>query len=1080
MAYNIYPAVSPTSIAGGASSGFIPFAQFALGQFDPPDGNGRVSFFIRVLQLGGGAAAPALTLRHVNGPDTVTVPLTVGAGNTTFFFADFTQGVAGAISVAGQPVYRIQLAVPTGKVGVGTWSLQIGNNNAGAHEYMWVVGSNNAQSQQPWLFIEAGAGDFFAQNDCQVLVNGTDQLDIVLRNYGTAAITVNGGGANVVLGNFTVQSVPTTIPIGGSDTVTVVFDAPATPGISSVLWDVDYVSTPPGADSPAPQDSVGLSCRHARVEVVYVADASGSMARTPEGTIPGAGESSRWQLMVDAVGNLMGELVGFASGAGTAKVLMFPDITGITPGGSPADALTQRLIHDGDIQASLPADVDAAFGAFLPLPGMAGTAIIEAVIAAMDDHFDTDPTAVARNRRTLVLLTDGSNTHGRPLSTLLPGGSHAGLLAARNITVVGVAYGRDDVTDPFHVDHALVTDIAALTADGAALIASDTTTTSLNQAFTKAAAKGLCVGVVIDPKGVLTDKARHAYHPVCITRYDRAVSFVVNWPRKADEPTIELRRPDGVVITEKDADLDANITYDRSKQRKIITVQHKYLGDPSDPGNTRYGAWVLHVFAGDKAKPPIPYEWGVLADSGARLKIDVADDVVFAGQPIELSARFTLNGLPVANAAITLRATVPVESRVNLLALAQLPEDAKKKAKDELKGEDVTGVDIKARAAVIAKFKFPSKGDSERTITVPFKDAGNGVYRATLPNTAVQGRYELAISALAEVDGCCLCREHGVTVRVTPRPEPELSALTFQTVLEGNLAITTISVTPKDRFGNLVLIDPLANDFVAITSDEREVKFRTPLTTEFDGTYRRVVEHDPGKPPRIDVRVGEVLVFDDVPVPVEGKLSWMERVVQHDRGKEAQPGINRHPLAEHALGNAFSKPKDEFLSLGAGGVVILGAKELIFRPKELTIFVQPDEELRPYQIDVLAGVRDQKPTWITLGKSKGLTERFLMPALPTEPAATPTLTAPVVSPVSSIGRLAPTARPVTVQPAATPTAVLRPVTDVRDLASRLSPVLGWSVHAVRIVDLSLDMFGTAGQPSATPGVSIRGVGYVPW
>jgi hypothetical protein len=1080
VAYNIYPAVSPVSIAGAASSGAIPFAQFPLGQLDPPVA-GRASMFIRVLQLGGGPA-PAFTLSHASGTGPATVSPIVGNGDTSFFFPDFSTGIATAIAIAGQPVFQIRLAIPTGKVGTGTWSLQIGNADAGAHEYMWVVGTNEPQSQQPWLFIESGAGDFFVHNDCQVLVNGNDSLDLVLRNYGTAAIALNGGGANVVLGNFTVQSVPTSIPIGGSDTVTVVFSAPGVPGISSQTWNVDYVHTAPGADSPAPQDSVGLSARHARVEVVYVADASGSMARTPEGDIPGAGESSRWQLMIDAVGNLMGELVGFANNAGTAKVLMFPDITGITPVGPPADALTQLLIHDSDIKPSLPADVDAAFAPFLPLPGKAGTAIIEAVIAAMDNHFDSDPTAVERNRRTLVLLTDGSNTHGRPLSTLLPGGSHAGLLAARNITVIGVAYGRDDVSDPFHVDHALVAAIAAQTSDGAALIASDETTTSLNQAFTKAAAKGLCVGVIIDPKGLLTDKARHAYHPVCITRYERRVSFVVNWARNADAPTIELRRPDGVVITEQDADLDADITYDRGPQRKIITLQQKYLGDPNAPGNTRYGAWTLHVFAADKAKIPIPYEWGVLADSGARLKIDVADDTVFAGEPIEISARFTVNGLPVANAAITLRATVPTESSVNLLARAQLPEDAKKRAREELAGEDVTGVGVKARAAVIGKFKFPDKGESERVITVPFKDTGNGVYRATLPNTAVQGRYELAISGLADVDGCCLCREHACTVRVTPRPEPERSALTFQTVLEGNLAVTTISVTPQDRFGNLVLIDPVANDFVAITGDDREGRFRGPLTTEFDGTYRRVLEHDPARPPRIDVRVGEILLFDDVPVPVEQKLSWMERVVQFDRGKEAQPNINQHARPEHALGNAFSKPKDEFLSLGAGGVVILGAKELIFRPKEFVVFVQPDVELRPYQIDVLAGVRDQKPTWLTLGKSKGLTERFPMPPLP-GPEPVLVAPAPVVTPapspvISPIGRLGAVARPLATQP--TPTAVVRPVGDLRDLASRLAPVLGWNVHAVRIIDLSHDMYGTANQPSATPGASVRGVGYVPW
>jgi hypothetical protein len=1083
LAYNMYPAALPLPIAGGGSSGFFDFAQFAAGELAPPDALGRVNMFLRVVQIGGGAN-PSLTLRHTEGLDVTTVPLTIGSSSTFFFPGAGGSGVVTTAAILGQPVYRFQLGIPQDKIGDGTWSLQITNNNGDQRLYTWIVATSQAQSQQPWLFIAGGAGDFFARNDCQVLVNDMDQVDMELHNYGTAAINFNGGGADVVLGGFTVQSVPTTIPIGSSDSVTVQFNAPAGPGISSETWPVDYVHSPPaGAPGSATlQDSVELSAQHAAVEVVYVADASGSMAYTPEGTIPGAGESPRWQFMVDAVGNLMSELVGFASGAGKARVLMFPDISGITPAGPPADALTQRLIFDGDITPTLSADVDAALAAFNPLPGKAGTAIIEAVVAAMDNHFDNDPDAIARNRRTLVLMTDGSNTHGRPLSTLLPGGSHAGLLAARNINVVGVAYGRDDVTSPFHVDHALVADIAAQTADGATLIASDETTTSLNQAFTKAAASGLCVTVVIDPAGVLTDKAPHAYHGVCIGRHDRRVSFVVNWARNAEQPTIELRRPDGVIITEKDAEQDAYIIYDRGKHRKTITLLPKYL-HKANKSNSAYGCWALHVFVGEKSRPPIPYEWGVLADTGARLKIRLDDETVFAGQPIDVSATFTVNGRPVDNAAITLRATVPTESRVNMLALAEVPEDAKKRAKEELKGEDVTGIDIKARAAVIGKVEFPPIKDTQRVITVPFKDTGEGVYRATLPSTAVQGRYELAIVGLADVNGDCVRREHASSVKVIPRPEPELSVLTFDTVRDKDIAVTTISVTPRDRFGNLVLVDPAANDFVAITSDDRKLKFRTPLYTDFDGTYRRQVEHHPDEPPRIDVRVGEVLLFDDVRVPADSKLSWMERVVQFDRGKDYK-GTNKHPNPEHALGSAYQKAKDEFLSLGGGGAVLLGTKEQIFRAKEFMVFVHPDEPRRAYQIDVLAGADDRKPAWITLGKSKGESERFPMPPLSApEPTGTPVLTKPgltVPLKESLASRLSTIARPVAVvQP--TPVAVLRPRPAIDDLLTRLpSTVKGWSVHAVRIIDLSNEIYGPTGKPSDTPGVSVRGIGYVPW
>ncbi|WP_428269709.1 hypothetical protein [Haliangium sp.] len=1070
MAYNIYPSVSPLTLAAGGSSGLIGFAKHPLGSLDPPDGNNRVSLYVRVIQLGGSAVSPSFDLHNDNGAG-VTVPVTANGSTTTFFIPGVGPSArVTAIKIFGEPVYRLQIEIPAGDYGTGNWSLSVNNDDAVSHEYMWVVGSNNSESQQPWLFIEADAGDFFTAHGCHVRVGDTDNLDIQIRNVGTTSVTITDASP-LVLGNFELTGIPPSLPLEGSALVTATFTAPSVPGISSETWNVGYTHTPAGADSPAPQDSVILSARHAAVEVVYVADASGSMARTPEGDLPGAGEDTRWDLMVDAVGNLMGELTGFADGAGTARVLIFPDISSITPTDPPADPLTQLLIHSGPIDPGLPGAVDTAFAAQTPISGKAGTAIIEAVIEAIENHFDTDPDAVQHNRRVLVLLTDGSNTHGRPLSTLLPGGTHAGEIAARNIHVVGVAYGRDDVTTPFHVDHGLVADIVAQAAGGATMIASDVTTKSLNEAFTDAAAAGLCGVVLADPKGVLTEKAKDGFHGVFISRYERRVGFVVNWPRQATPPTIELRRPDGKVITEKDAKAEADISYDEGRQRKLITLQPKFLGDPDDPGNPNFGPWILHVFAGEEFKPPVPYEWGVLADSSARLQIDIEDDTVFAGEPIDIEARFTVGGRPAVGVAATIQVALPAESAVNALARAVVKEDDTKRAKEKLAGADVTGIDIKAEAAKIGKVKLPSNEQLGRTVTVPLVDAdGDGVYRASLLDTAVPGRYELGIAAILHVDGGCIRREHRRTIKVTPRPDPERTELIFKTALEKDVAVTTISVTPTDRFGNLFLVDPAVDDFVSITSDDREARFRGPVTTDFDGTYRREVEHDPERPPPIDVKVGTVLLFDDARIPVKQKLLWMTRVVSFTEGKEAKPGINKHDQAKAALCDATAKPADEFLALGAGGSVTLAAAARMFRCKHLEVFVHEDRPLRPYRVDVLVGRPRGRPRWVTVGKSRGITQRFRLPLVkPVPPKPIPPVPPVIVrpGPVITTGpviRVGP--RLGANQPGAT--------------AARPIAMQAWGIHAVRVVDLSMRIEEADGSACATPGVSIRGVGYLPW
>ena len=106
-------------------------------------------------------------------------------------------------------------------------------------------------------------------------------------------------------------------------------------------------------------------------------------------------------------------------------------------------------------------------------------------------------------------------------------------------------------------------------------------------------------------------------------------------------------------------------------------------------------------------------------------------------------------------------------------------------------------------------------------------------------------------------------------------------------------------------------------------------------------------------------------------------------------GAEARRGANQHTKPEIALGDVFRRTPDDFVSLGMGGVLIVtfGDQQIVpASDNDVTVFVRPDEDLRPYLVE--AFVPASKPTlprplpdslggkWVLLGESNGTTESF--------------------------------------------------------------------------------------------------------
>jgi hypothetical protein len=99
--------------------------------------------------------------------------------------------------------------------------------------------------------------------------------------------------------------------------------------------------------------------------------------------------------------------------------------------------------------------------------------------------------------------------------------------------------------------------------------------------------------------------------------------------------------------------------------------------------------------------------------------------------------------------------------------------------------------------------------------------------------------------------------------------------------------------------------------------------------------------------------------------------------VEYKAGGEAGPGANRHTDPAAALGDVTTKPADRFVSLGAFGSLTVRVKgQAIYArgPDDVTVFVQPVEDLRPYAVEALSAARGSRS--IRLGESAGTTASF--------------------------------------------------------------------------------------------------------
>jgi hypothetical protein len=235
--------------------------------------------------------------------------------------------------------------------------------------------------------------------------------------------------------------------------------------------------------------------------------------------------------------------------------------------------------------------------------------------------------------------------------------------------------------------------------------------------------------------------------------------------------------------------------------------------------------------------------------------------------------------------------------------------------------------------------------------------------------------------------------------------------------VEPGVLTAKVRVTPRDRFGNVVMLDPATSPDLVLNATQATLG--NTFTTTFDGSYSIGMRHAPGAHPSLSLVVaGTPVITNQVVAPV-GQLHYADKVVAFKLGVQGALGANQHTDPKDCLGDFTKKPQDAFVSLGGYGslsVAVENEEVLAQGDDDVTVFVQPDVDLRSYVVEALPAGAGKD--WVALGKSAGTTRSFSLAQAGLE-----------------------------------------------------------AVAAIRITDTSGRTRGADMKPVATPGVSIRGVGF---
>jgi hypothetical protein len=1028
MPFDVYPKPpnSPLNVGAAATSGLIPITQrIGPDDVDEPGAtktNFPTTMFIRLAMLGAvpaPAQQPTIILKANTGPET---EITAVFPSVTPVFDDpgLTEEAADGIKYSpdANNVYLVKVLVLVTN-GV-TWQMRIKNNDVAARDFTWVIadsldaidgGGNHVGSRQPWI-DSPGALNF----DVLTSQSPAPRLTVSVANKGTGPLHItNTIGSNAGSPSFQVGDVPGAIDPNHSGDLKIDFVVPATIGQTNATFDISTDDTT-ALTAAGHNKRIALQGVARQLEIVLLVDASGSMGYTPAGGAPVADSDARWGKLKEAA-NLFLDLLGtLGDGKGNFGIAVFPDFTAPTypPAISPSsgDIFTTQAITATNITTArgnldappptrTPRKAERDSGA-TPIGHGIGRTI--GTTPGSFGYFSGSADALNLNKRFLVLMTDGANNSGPPNPPDFYGNGPTSFIG-KKVRVIAVGYG--DPGSMFEVDHTLLNTIATqsnglfLDAGTNDVNVDPITGKTLKKSFHDAIVEGLTLDPTADPSGLLTNDNPEARHQVTITPYDTKAVFIVNWQTfDANRVKVTLLTPTCELITPASAQIDPNIAYRNHPTYAIYAFNHDYLRNAADPANPRYGTWRLIITADF---PPIieisesasresflisePYDYQVTTESRLKLTLTTDRAGYFAGDTIKLTAALTIDGKGVPNATVVARFAAPGQSSDNFLAGNLITAAEFSRAKEQLAHADVTGIGVKAFALGQKGIVFkdtPHKNEVKMT-----DDDHDGDYTASFTNTSTPGTFSFYVIAIGQTpEGITFRREKHLNVRIDVRPEPIFTLVDtfYRTVTDGELTIqfADVRVTPRDRFGNVVLIDP---DFDSrLKPIIKNGTATAGLIWNLDGSYSQTVQFKRGATPSVSFKFDDQVIVPASPLAPVDQLHYVDRVTAFKLGGEAEKGANKHTDPKAALGDIRSKQPDEFVSLGALGSLAVEIKGNLIEAQgddDITVFVRPDDTLRSYLVEALPAGKPsheksygRKKTWVALGTSPGVTQSF--------------------------------------------------------------------------------------------------------
>lgn len=1006
MAFDVYPATltNPLSVAASATSVAQSFTeQIAVGAGQ----GGADAMFLRLVMLN--PTSPCVP----PGPDHPGIILIADGGTPVevlefpafaSIFNGSSQYVAAATYVV-EPngVYQVTVDFLASQTGTGnSWEIQIQNNAASNRDFTWVVADSLAETSQPWMELPQDLNVDTVLGGDILLTGQSAQIALSVTNKGTGPLTINDTPGQLGGSDFEILSVPGPINPNDCDDILIQFNAPASSGESTFQYNVSSDDTTATVAIPTATHNkrVALSGTAGKLEVIMVLDASGSMAFTPDGSAPGVAESDmRWGHMISAAEGFLSLLSAFADGLGRVGALLFPDIVSGVPDPNIADSTVLQPAID------IPSDVQPIIDLLdppTPTAGQGNTPLGYGIGTAMGTaagsygEFLSSQDDRDYNPRWMVVMSDGFHNLGPPEPSVFYGSDLIPTsFRGKDVKVIAVSYGDPGALhwppDPGQMER-LREESDGLYVDAGindtGLDPGGDLGLNVAKSFRAAVVAGLFLDPTTDPGVTLTSSNSEIRRDVFVLPYDTKVCFAVNWVTDNEKRVdVQILTPDCQLITAAVAQKDANIKYNNGERYQMFTFNNDYLRNTAG-GQPRDGTWTLVVSSdGLDGSDTEPVEYEIITRSRLRMRLNPGRQKYYAGDTLEISATLTLDGKPIHNASVSMRAETPGKFFNNWFSQTKVTKKEYESSKADLGNVELTGIAIKSHA--IAK-KGLSFNAFTNLNTITMTDPSDmGIYSASISSTIVPGTYTFHVTATGETeDGITFRREQRLQMYLEVRPLPEFTLVDviYTKLLDDRFRhLAEITVWPRDRFGNVVLVDPEINPSVILTA--RGGEFTGPLVGNLDGSYTQKLRYSEDARPVISLEVGGSEVIQRFETAPLSDVTYADKLIDFKLGNELEKGANLHSDPRAALGDVIGT--DSFVSLGAHGSITLGVIGESFVAQgddDITVFVHSDPEsstqLRSYEVQAQApgGRGKWRGKWVSLGQSAGTTQSFSLRA----------------------------------------------------------------------------------------------------